>query len=238
MPGPEISIVHAADVLVWRVGRATDPWAWIDPRYAGGQRWDDPNKVFRTIYAADSPFACYVEILASLRPDRPGGRDLLEDIIEDPDDAADYPVPPAGVVDPLWIAGKKISHAILSGAYADVRSASTIATLRPRFLRLALALGFDDFDASALKRAFPRELTQHVAGHLYDLLTDDGEPLVDGVRFASRHGDELAMWAIFERPGDEPSSRRVKDAEGHLVSLDDPDLLRAVELHHLILPTT
>lgn len=236
MSAPEISVVRAADVPVWRVGRAPDPWAWIDPRYAGGQRWDDPNQVFRTIYAADSAYACFVEILAHLRPDRPGGRDLLEDIAEDAADAADYPVPPAGVVDPLWITGKMITQATLSGAYVDVRSSHTIAALRARFLRLALALGFDDFDAAALKSAHPRELTQQVASHLYDLVAVDGTALVDGVRFASRHGDELNMWAIFERPGDDPSSRRVINATGRLVDVDDPDLLRAVELHQLTLP--
>ncbi|WP_424937238.1 MULTISPECIES: hypothetical protein [Bacteria] len=169
--------------------------------------------------AADSAYACFFEILAYLRPDRPGGKNLLDDITEDPADATDYPVLPAGVVDPLWITGKMITQATLSDAYADVRSSNTIAALRPQFFGLVLALGFDDFDAT-LKSAYPRELTQHVASPLYDLLTDDRGPLADGVRFASRHGDELIMWAIFERPGDSPSSRRVANATGRLVSID------------------
>lgn len=89
MPGVGLSIVHTTDMPVWRVGRAPDPWAWIDRRYAGGQRWDDPSQNFRTIYAAGSVFACFVEILAQFRPDRPNDRGLLDDIVEDPVDASE-----------------------------------------------------------------------------------------------------------------------------------------------------
>ena len=70
-------------------------------------------------------------------------------------------------------------------------------------------LGYSDFDAAALKSAEPRELTQRVAKFLYAHAGDDGRLLFDGVRFASRHGDELMMWAVFERPGDDPISRRL-----------------------------
>ncbi|GAB6855950.1 hypothetical protein [Microbacterium xylanilyticum] len=234
---PEISVVPAVGARIWRVGRAPDPWAWIDHQYAGGQRWDDHGQVFRTIYAADSAYSCYVEILAFLRPDRPSWQDLLADISEDPEDADEFPVPPAGVVDPDWIRAKMRSSARLIGAFADVRAASTIAALRPLFLDTARRLGLADFDAAAVKSAHPRELTQKLASHLYALVDEDGTPLVDGVRFASRHGDELGMWAIFERPGDEPSSRRITDHESHLVDLDDPDLRDAMQLHGLTWPT-
>lgn len=67
-------IIDAAGVTAWRVGRAPDPWAWIDYRYAGEQRWDDSGNEFRTIYAADSLYACFVEILAHLRPDQRASR--------------------------------------------------------------------------------------------------------------------------------------------------------------------
>ena len=53
-----------------------------------------------------------------------------------------------------------------------------------------------DFDAAALKDARPRELTQAIAAWIYEN-TD-----FDGVTFTSRHGDDLQLWAIFERPGD------------------------------------
>lgn len=104
MPQPHITVVDAADAPVWHVGRAPDPWAWTDWRYAGNQRWDDVDGVFRTIYAADSLYACYVEVLAYARPDMdPGDADLLAGITEDTEDAAEYPSPPAGVIPTDWI---------------------------------------------------------------------------------------------------------------------------------------
>ena len=53
------------------------------------------------------------------------------------------------------------------------------------------------------------------------------------MRFASRHGDELTMWGIFERPGDEPASRHLARGDARLVDLADEDLRRAMILHRL-----
>lgn len=230
----EPGVLDAGGRPVWRVGRAPDPWAWVDRQYAGHNRWDDADGVFRTVYAGDSLYACYVEVLAYARPDLdPDDSDLLAGITEDPDDAALYPVPPAGTIPREWIGARMVGTAALSGPYADVRAAATIAALRPVFLRLTLALGYPDFDAAALKSAHPRELTQRVATHLYTLTREDGASLVDGVRFASRHGDELTMWAVFERPGDEPASRHLHNVTTRLVDIDEPDLARAMALHQL-----
>lgn len=229
-----LRISDASCVTVWRVGRAPDPWAWIDYRYAGGQRWDDASSEFRTICAADSLYACFVEILAHLRPDlEEDGSALLDDIDEDPQDAIEFPVPPAGTIDRTWLSGKMVATATLDGRYVDVGASDTIAALRPDFLRLALSLGFDDFDAAALKSAYPRDLTQQIVSVLYSQIDPDGRPVADGVRFASRHGDELRMWAIFERPGDEPSSQRLSEITVNLVDVEGRELAKAMTLHKL-----
>lgn len=149
--------------IVYRVGRAPDPWAFSERRYCGNNRWDDPELNFRTIYAGDDLFACYVEVLAPLRPDMPSGIDLLAEIEEDPADSIAYPTPQAGVVPKSWLEGRMWAQARLSGQFVDVTAAATVRDLRPRFLGLAQKLGFADFDAAALKTAHPRELTQRVA---------------------------------------------------------------------------
>lgn len=229
-----LTVVNADEARVWRVGRAPDPWAWVDRQYAGRNRWDDFEGVFRTIYAGDSLYACFVEVLAYARPDvEPGGRDLLSGIVEDPVDAVEYPVAATGSLPRDWIGGRMIAEASLNGPYVDMRTAETIAALRPTFVGIALGLGYPDFDAAALKSANPRELTQRVASGLYALTDLDGSTGVDGVRFASRHGDELTMWGIFERPGDEPASRHLRRGNSQLVVLDHPDLLRAMAIHRL-----
>lgn len=232
--GPQVAVVDADYADVWRVGRAPDPWAWVDHQYAGHNRWDDADGVFRTVYAGDSLYACYVEVLAYARPDTgPDGLDLLADVVEDPQDAADYPVPAAAQIPRSWIQGRMVATAQLDGRYVDVRASTTIAALRPQFIRLAHSLGYPDFDSAALKSAEPRALTQQVATYLYGLTTADSTARADGVRFASRHGDELTMWAVFERPGDDPMSNRINPDSARLVTIDDTELDQAMALHHL-----
>lgn len=75
--------------------------------------------------------------------------------------------------------------------------------MRPHYLELALSLGFD---GAALKRVHPRGLTHRLAMEFYTITREDGAPTVDGVRFGSRQGDDIALWAIYERPGGCPSS--------------------------------
>lgn len=234
MSSPELKLVDAAGASVWRVGRAPDPWAWIDHQWAGNARWDDPSVSFRTIYAADSLYGCFVELLAYSRPDRnDDGNDLLSGITEDPEDATEFPVPPAGAIPRTWLTGRMIGTAVLTGLYVDVRNSATIAALRPKYLDLALSLGFDDFDSAALESAYPRELTHRLTTDFNAMTHSDGTPLVHGVRFGSRHGDELGMWAIYERPGDDPSSRQLSNTTAELVDENHPDLQLAMTLHGL-----
>lgn len=231
---PALGVIDAAGATVCRVGRAPDPWAWIEPQYAGEARWDDPDVAFRTIYAADYLFGALVETLAYARPDRkPDGTDLLSDITEDPDDAINFPVPTAGSLPRHWVEGRMTGTASLSGSYVNVRAAATVAVLRPTYLELALTLGFDDFDAAALKRAYPRDLTHTITVHLYQETDAHLNPAYDGVYFGSRHGDDLALWAIFERPGDDPHSQHLQRTHAKLVDTTDDALARAMELHHL-----
>ena len=54
-----------------------------------------------------------------------------------------------------------------------------------------------------------------------------------GVAFASRHGDDLGLWAIFERPGDDPISRCLSTTDSRHVASDEPALLDAFRMHGL-----
>lgn len=88
----------------------------------------------------------------------------------------------------------------------------SIAALHPHFVGIALHLGLADLDAAALKEARPRELTQAIATWIYE--TTD----LSGVTFACRHGDDLQLWAVFERLGDgflSPQLRDIKMEELH-----------------------
>ena len=225
--------VSVENHTVYRIGRVPDPWAFSEHRYSGGNHWDDPELNFRTIFAGNDLFSCYVEVLAPLRPDVPAGTGLLDEIIEDPDDALRYPTPAAGAVPRNWLEGRMSARATMVGQFVDVTAADTICDLRPRFLGLARKLGFPDFDAAALKTAHPRELTQRVAARLYALRLGRDRSSTNGVLFASRHGDDLKLWEIFEQPSDGTVSMSLSNTSAFLVDVDDPELGRALEHHGL-----
>ncbi|WP_299169001.1 hypothetical protein [uncultured Arthrobacter sp.] len=81
------------------------------------------------------------------------------------------------------------------------------AALYPHFIGMVLGLGLADLDAAALRGARPRELTQAVATWIYE--TTD----LHGVTFASRYGDDLQLWAVFERPGDGLLSSQLRNIQ-------------------------
>ena len=62
--------------VVYRLGRQPDPWAWPDWRYAGpdgtfGNRFGDPQCVYRVLYASTHRLATFLECLAPSVPTRP-----------------------------------------------------------------------------------------------------------------------------------------------------------------------
>jgi hypothetical protein len=213
---------------VWRVGFRPEPWAWsgwewaTDGRFPG--RWDDLHGNFRTIYAGSSLLACLLEVLTHFRKDARLSLELNE-IVEDDEDKVLHPTIAPGKVPREWLEVRAAASAELSGRYCAVTASGSVAALYPHFIGLALSLGLADFDAAALKDARPRRLTQAVAAWLYEM-TD-----FDGVAFASRHGDDLQLWAIFERPDDPPITPRIQDmtAEESLQH-DSPEISNAFRL--------
>jgi len=53
------------------------------------------------------------------------------------------------------------------------------------------------------------------------------------VQFESRHGDDLTLWAIFERDDDHDISARLTDPQSLTLHPQHPDLLEAFRLHRL-----
>jgi hypothetical protein len=213
---------------VWRVGFRPEPWAWsgwewaTDGRFPG--RWDDLHGNFRTIYAGSSLLACLLEVLAHFRKDARLSMEL-DEIVEDDEDKILHPTIAPGQVPREWLEVRAAASAELSGRYCAVTAAGSVAALYPHFIGLALSLGLADFDTAALKDARPRRLTQAVAAWLYEM-TD-----FDGVTFASRHGDDLRLWAIFERPGDPPITPKIHDAVGEeSLQHDSPEVSKAFHL--------
>lgn len=212
---------------VWRVGFRPEPWAWsgwewaTDGRFPG--RWDDLHGNFRTLYAGSSLLACLLEVLAHFRRDARLGLEL-DEILEDDEDKVLHPTIAPGQVPREWLEVRTAASAELSGRYCAVTASGSVAALYPHFIGLALSLGLADLDAAALKDARPRRLTQAVAAWLYEM-TD-----LDGVIFSSRHGDDLQLWAIFERPDDPSITPNVRDVIVDELQYDSSEINEAFRL--------
>ena len=221
---------------VFRVGHAPNPWTWTPWEYATtgifGGRWDDPSGTWRSLYVADTLLGCYLEVLAPFRPDLSLAAEL--DVIdEDPDDEANYPTAQPGTIPRRWCLDRKAGSAQLTGWYANPATSTSLPTVRAALGSFAVALGLPDVDAASMKNAAPRQFTQYVAAWLYDQHTNHG-CIIDGIRFTSRHGDDVGLRVIFERESSTDIAPQLNLVTTESIDVNDPALNHAMTIHRLI----
>lgn len=229
MSGPALRFAANPDE-VYRVARLPDPWQWTPWQYAPfNGRWDDSHGTYRVIYTAASTYACFVEVLAQFRPD-PSTLALMAEVEDDERDVL-YPTIAAGAVTQQWVSQRAVGSAWLTGQHVDVGAFDTLAWLRPRIASLLTRHGIADLDGAVIRDAQARPFTCDLSHWLYELSTT-GDP-ISGVHFESRHGNDLLLWATFERHHDGPVSQRLTRRDHHAMSVDDPAFLDAMQLHGL-----
>ena len=229
--GVRAAELHAisTDEPVYRIARPTDPWAWLE--LAFDSRWDDPQGVYRVLYASSSLFGAFVEVLAQFRPD-PHIIETFKEISDD--DGGDTQLP--GDLDARWPSNRLIGVAQLIGKFVDAGNSASLAHFREvDHLREALAsyavqhkLKDLVLDAAAIRISVPRDFTQAVSRYVYDQSTSDRQRLFDGIAYLSRLGDEFRNWAIFEPL--EGALPWAENPEIRSIEADDPDIQRALEL--------
>ena len=104
----------------------------------------------------------------------------------------------------------------------------------PRMASRLVHFNVPDLDGAAIRSTVPRRLTQEISTLLYATQSaSEGRP--DGVRFESRHGEGLTLYAIYERPsaGDTHRSRLLTATTNQALSESDPELAEAVRVHGL-----
>lgn len=212
---------------VYRLGRRPEPWDWPDWDYQHddgtfGNRWDDPDGLYRVLYAASQRIGTFLEVLACHRPDP----DLIAELgeIEGETDAV-----VSGQVPMSRLEARVMGEAALEGRFADIDAVASLAYLRSA---LAARLGdheLEDLDASAIKSG-KRKFTQEVSRHVYELSDEEGRRVYDGVAYASRLGDDQHNWAIFESPDPATNARVIQRGANSEISSSDPDLVEAVRI--------
>ncbi len=211
---------------VFRLGRRPDPWAWPDWAYADadgtfGNRYDDPQGIYRVLYASTQRVATFVECLAYYRPDIEVVAELQAIVGEEGDEEA----PAAGIVPAGWVGQRCVGRATLVGDYADVGHHESLAELRAALAARVVHHGLHDLDAATLRLTAPRAFTQDVSRYVFGQ-TAGGERRWNGLAYLSKHGDDLQNWAIFE-----PADPEVIDVTEF--DRDDADLAAALALHGL-----
>lgn len=212
---------------VYRVSWSDDPWRWPTRGRPPMHRYDDPLREYRVTYASTSRLAAFVECLDQFRPEP----DFISAIGEIEVEPGEPETIDAGVVPQAWISEHHIGEAHLTGTYAAITSKEWISHLRAEMNGSWRNHGVDDLDASALRRSDRRALTQAVSRLVYEHSTPDGQPMYDGIRYPSKHGDDLKNWAIFELSHRTYNPWTVMCREP--IRSDDPDLLAACDLLHL-----
>jgi hypothetical protein len=213
-------------------------WVWTHWVYATDSglfdgRWDDQNGDFRTLYTADSLLGCLLELLARFRPSASLDA-ALDEIVDDDGTLALYPDAPSGCLGHSWLEDRLCGSAVQSGRYCFITHSRSLSCLRARFPFARHDIAAVDVDAALIKDARNRKLTRSIARWVYDLPAGPEGGRIDGIEFRSRHGDEIRMWAVFERPDDQAHS-------GHLSPMgtpesvpdDLPELLEAFDRHGL-----
>ena len=226
--------------LVWHVGFVPSLWAFAPWEYATDSglfdgRWDDQLGQFRTLYTADSLRACFIELLARFRPAAAVLAGLAE-IENDDGSVDDYKEAPDGTVGYSWLDDREYGSAMQSGRYCFITHSRTVAALQRDYPFERHGLTVAEVDTALLKDARDRGLTRSIARWLYDLRDDDRAELVEGVEFRSRHGDDMRVWAVFERAEDEgaPHSRFLEPAGiPARVTDETPELVEAFDHHGL-----
>lgn len=203
--------------LIYRLGRKPDPWSVPDWASAGpdatfGNRFDDPEGIYRVQYASSQRLGCFLETLGRFRVDPK----LLAELAEIGGENDHCPV---GEVPLEWVEKRMMGVATAGGEYADICSSEWISRLRRVLASYLEKFGLDDLDASVLQMTAPRGLTQLVSRVVFS----SG---LAGIYYRSKYGHDIENWALFE-----PFQINAEDSKP--IGFDDPDLLQALQLHGL-----
>jgi hypothetical protein len=105
------------------------------------------------------------------------------------------------------------------GHYADLYGSEWVGLLRRDLAADCVALGIDELDAATLQLSAPRRLTQIASRKTFQLG-------FDGIMYRSRFGHDIENWALFE-------PFKINPTSAIPIELNDPDLRKALAIHHL-----
>jgi RES domain-containing protein len=175
---------------LYRIGRPPDPLDWPPHAVIGQERFDDPLRQYRVLYAAAQRAGCFAETLAAFRPS------LASLAAERAVLNTDEPLRTATIPAEWWRNRLVATFRLAPGRWLDLRTLTTFQVLREEFAELASSLGLADVDLSAATGRVAiagqeRQLTQAISRWAF-------EHDYHGIVYASRLHHRFACWAVFE----------------------------------------
>ncbi|MDQ6793469.1 MAG: RES domain-containing protein [Chloroflexota bacterium] len=190
---------------IFRLGRGPDQWEWPPWAYARpdgtfGNRWDDPEGLYRVMYACSQRLGTFIETLARFRPDPTVVAGLAE--IDDNAGAISRAIQP-GELPRSWLTNRRVGEASVEGQFVSVSHSASLAWLREAMADRLVHYGIPDLDGSSIRLAAPRRFTQEISRAIFSM-SIEGRRRFDGIAYLSRLGDDFLNWAIFEPARIEP----------------------------------
>jgi hypothetical protein len=188
------------DGATYRIARKPGTWEWPDWQYVAddGNRWDDPQKIYRVLYTSSSILGCFLEVLARFRPN-PNLIEAFDEILENDDHLPLTEEP--GTVPMEWLNARRLAEAPdIQGTFAALGHSESLACLNRDLVGLVKAHGLEELDGAAIRQKAPRALTQAISAYVYNSVTSAGSQYA-GIYYLSRWGDDIGNLALFEGDG-------------------------------------
>ena len=111
-----------------------------------------------------------------------------------------------GVIPKSWLEKRVIGDARVSGFFANIGAAKSLAHLRGLVAARLVHYGISDLDAAAIRLTAPRTFTQELSRFVYECTTGVGAREFAGIQYLSRLGDDIVkvgnLRASAERRGE------------------------------------
>jgi hypothetical protein len=120
---------------------------------------------------------------------------------------------PAGRVPAGWRTKRFLGQGApdeLSGSFAAIGAAATLATLRRELAAVAVELGVEDIDAGVIRLDYSakfRAFTQAISRFVYQRAEEPA-----GIFYLGQHGDDVENYAIFQRGPECPCGNSARPA--------------------------
>jgi hypothetical protein len=204
---PVTHALAAPEGGVYRVARSVEAFAFHVPEalplpapapIEEGNRWDDVEGRFATVYCASSAEAAFGEVIARYR-ERPGLLERIDNFLSQQPDPEYDPLLAPGVLPAEFFDRRWLGHIAVDPAvrFVDVEDPATHTAIDPTLHRQLRAYGIRRIDRSTFLSP-DRRVTRTIATRYHWLAQTPDHATWRGLRYTSRLAPEWECWGIWQ----------------------------------------